>query len=118
MKKSQPVSAGRSQTMLMSSHLEYLFQMRFCSLGVFFIKILKKTKRRRKTPWLAPVLCRGDGEDRHKMCCTCWEVQAGLEGRTGGDCSAHGFPVDPLCRVGLARTGWMPKWQLQRNVSV
>ena len=46
MKKSQPVSAGRSQTMLMSSHLEYLFQMRFCSLGVFFIKILKKTKEK------------------------------------------------------------------------
>lgn len=43
MKKSQPVSAGTFQTMLMSPHLEDLFQMGFYSSWVFFMKMLKKT---------------------------------------------------------------------------
>lgn len=43
MKKSQLVSTRRSQKMLVSPHLEDLFQMGFYSSGVFFMQMLKKT---------------------------------------------------------------------------
>lgn len=73
------------------------------------MKMLKKTKRRR-APWLGLALYRGDGEDRHKTGCTCWEVQ-GQEGA----CSAHSLTADPLRWLVLARTGCMPQWVLQRR---
>lgn len=62
--------------MLMSLHLEDLFQMEFYSSGIFFHENVEENIERTKAPWLAPVLYDRDGEDRHKMCCTCWEVQA------------------------------------------